>query len=145
MARPAPDLAGFADAQDAKREQLGSDVTFLQEAQVTFPPDTPINPDTSAPYDPTIDPDTSVQPSAVVRCSVYFRALVRGSGGEATAGAAGWEETTRVFAIAPYSAKDQIDGSIEMIFHDEHFKIHTIKDDELVAGYRRVLVYGAAK
>lgn len=139
-----PDLAGFAEAQDRKRELLGSDVTFLQEPQVTFPPGTAINPDTGDPYDPTIEPESTVQPSVVVRCAVYFRALVRGAGGEAAASAAGWEERTRVFAIAPYAAKDQIDGSIEMIFHGDRFKIHTIKDDELVAGYQRILIYAAA-
>lgn len=143
-ARPSPSLNGFADAQDQKRGLLGSDVTFLQAAQVTFPPGTPINPDTSEPYDPTIEPAASAQASAVVRCGVYFRALVRGSGGEAAAGAAGWEEVTRIFAIAPYAARPQIEGSVELIFHEDRFKIHTIKVDELVTGYRRMLVYAAA-
>jgi hypothetical protein len=144
VGRSTPDLQGFAEAQDQKRERLGSDVTFLSKAQVTFPPGTPVNPDTGDPYDPTIEPVSSAQASAVVRCGVYFRALVRGAGGEATAGAAGWEEATRIFAIAPIDAKDEIADAIEMIFHNERFKIHTIKDDEVVGGYQRILIYGAA-
>lgn len=155
-----PSLAGFAEAQDRKRVMLGSDVTFLWPAQVTFPPGTPVSPNTGRPFDPTVSAIASFQPSASAVASVFFKAINRGGAANAdTSAPIGHDEKTRVFlnlasgdglviqgiasawggsAFAGYGS-----AATEFVFHGDRFKVYAIKNDEIVLGYRRTLVYGA--
>jgi hypothetical protein len=141
----APDLAGFAAAQEAKRQALGSDVIFLGKPANAWPPGTAINPDSGEPFDPTITPTSSTQQQTTIRCGVFFKAVNRGGAAGAAIGSpAGWEERTRIFAITPYDTKLIVDEAVEFIFHDEHYKIDVTKDDEIVLGFKRMLVYASA-
>lgn len=54
----APDGAGFREAQDGLREQLGITVTFQIPEIATWPEGTKVNPDTGLPYDATIQPES---------------------------------------------------------------------------------------
>lgn len=49
-----PDLAGFRDAHVRARAAFAEDVEFVLDAEVTFPPGTPIDPETGEPYDPLV-------------------------------------------------------------------------------------------
>lgn len=53
-----PDVAGFQAAQARLRAELGVDVTFLVPVAPTYPPGTPVDPDTGRPLDPFAEPVT---------------------------------------------------------------------------------------
>lgn len=142
----APSLAAFGEAQDRKRALTGSDVTFLWPPVVTFAPGTPTSPETGLPYDPTATPTASSQASASVRCGVFFKAVNRGGAANAeVASPMGLAERTRIFLTVAAADAGTITGASEFIVHDTRFKIDVAKHDEIVLGYRRVLVYGAAE
>lgn len=149
----APSLAGFAEAQNRKRILLGSPVTFLWPAVVTFGA-APLNPLTGTPYDPTVQPVTSSQASASATVSVFFKAVNRGGArGAEVASPIGHDDLTRVFLILGSADGLTVQGhgpnapasgdAIEFLYHGDRFKVYAIKDDEVVSGYDRTLVYGA--
>jgi hypothetical protein len=74
---PRPDTAGFADAQDRLRQELGVDAVFLIPTALVWPPGTPLDPETGKPFDPFLDP---VAPAAntevTVRCSFVHSPLI---------------------------------------------------------------------
>lgn len=155
-----PSLAGFAEAQDRKRLLLGSPVTFLWPAHVTFPPGTPLSPNTGQPFDPTASAIASSQASASATASVFFKAINRGGAANADVAAPiGRDERTRLF-LNLASADGQVvkglasawagrpfagsgSAASEFVFRGDRFEIYAIKSDEIVLGYRRTLVYGA--
>lgn len=140
-----PSTAAFAEAQDRKRLLLGSDVTFLWPAVVTFPPGTPVDSEGN-PYDPTIVPCASTQASAVVRCGAFFKAVNRGGAANAsTPTAGGFGDRTHVFLTVAQASAGIVEGASEFIFHKTRFQIDVSKEDEVVLGYQRVLVYGIAE
>lgn len=140
-----PDLTGFAEAQDRKRTLLGSPITFLWPTVVTFAPSVPLNPLNGQPFDATVLPTASSQASASATASVFFKAVNRGGAAGAEISAPiGHDDRTRVFLTLAQSAGALIDGATEFIFHGDRFKIYSVKDDEIVGSYVRVLVYGAA-
>lgn len=139
---PGPDLAGFADAQRRHRGHFGEDVTFLQPVEVTFPPGTPLDPDSGEPYDPTIRPVASAQASAVVKCNVAF--IARQSAGreyDATAGALGEMERTHVMLICDITDRPVIEPATSFLLRGERFAVSSSKPDAL-ATVQRFLVYG---
>lgn len=155
-----PSLAGFAEAQDRKRLLLGSPVTFLWPAVVTFAPGTPMNAE-GQPFDPTVQPASATQASASATASVFFKAINRGGASNADITTQiGHGEKSRVFVnlasadglvvkgLASAWAGQPFAGAgsaaAEFEFHGDRFKIYSIKDDEILFGYRRTLVYGAA-
>jgi hypothetical protein len=72
-----PDVAGFRAAQARLREVLGVDAVFIIASALTWPPDTPLDPETGRPYDPFLEPVTpEVDVQVTVRCSFVQRPLV---------------------------------------------------------------------
>lgn len=141
----APSLAGFAEAQDRKRALLGSDVTFLWPAVVTFDPTVPLNME-GQPYDPVIQPTASSQASASARVGAFFKAVNRGGAANAAVESAiGGDERSRIFLALASADGIRMEGASQFIFHGTLFKIDVIKVDEIVLGYQRWLVYGAAE
>lgn len=155
-----PTLRAFAEAQDRKRLLLGSPVIFLWPKHVTFPPGTATDMNGN-PYDPTVQPASATQASASAIASVFFKAINRGGAEHAeVASEIGHVERTRLFVnlasadglvvkgLASAWAGQPFAGvgteASEFEFHGDRFKIYAIKDDEIVLGYRRTLVYGAA-
>lgn len=155
-----PALAAFAEAQDRKRLMLGSPITFRWPAHVTFPPGTAVDMDGNA-FDPTVHPASSVVASASAVASVFFKAINRGGASNADVQEhVGRFEKTRLFLNLASADGPLIRGELstwngqafagagsaasEFEFHGERFKIYAIKDDEIVLGYLRTLVYGAA-
>lgn len=144
--RPAPgdgpDLAGFAAAQQELRDQFGEPVVFLGEASVTFPPGTPLDPETGTPYDPTIVASSSVAASAGVLCNIVFRAVNRaGVGGETDFAAPGIVEQNHIMCIAPSGAASAIVGSVSFLAREELYQVTATKFDG-VGELQRILAYG---
>lgn len=72
----APDTAAIADAQRRLRAAVGVDATFTIAGEPTWPPDTPLDPETGRPYDPFLEPETPGDETAVtIRCSFVHRPL----------------------------------------------------------------------
>lgn len=73
---PDPDVQGFAAAQDRLRAALGVDCVFVIPGAPTWPPGTPLDPETGVPYDPFLDPVAPVVDTEVtVRCSFVHKPL----------------------------------------------------------------------
>lgn len=138
----APDMSGFEDAQVRLREQFGEPVVFLFEPVVTWPDDTPIDPETGDPYDPAVRPEASGQASATVDCTIAFKAINRAgvTGGESE-GALGIVPSTHIMAICGSAAASAVDGAREMIARGEHFLVTSQKPDG-IGGLQRFLTYG---
>jgi hypothetical protein len=80
------------------------------------------------------------------RASVFFKAANRGGAEHSEVSSPiGMDVHTRIFATLAFSDLPRIVGAQKMIFHDDTFQIVSIKIDEVLAGYKRVLVYGAAE
>lgn len=115
-----PDLAGFGDAQARKREAFGRRVDFLGEVLMTFPPGTPIDPETGHPHDPTIRPSASGQARASATCEVV-----------STEGKAGGQEFSplgvtghhHVLAICPPGVKQLASAAVDMEIDGERHEI----------------------
>lgn len=136
-----PDISGFAAAQTELRDQFGEDIVFLQETEVTFPPGTPVDPETGKPYDPAIEPTASGQASAVVKCNVAFR-----SANESVEfGALGITEATRIMLICDLDDRDVIEPANEFICREERYAISAQRPDGLGPTLQRWLVYGRRK
>ena len=73
-ARVGPSLAGFVEAQETLRARMGVDAVFLIRGEQTWPPDTPLDPETGRPFDPFLEPDDPIADAVVVvRCSFVSR------------------------------------------------------------------------
>lgn len=140
---PAPDLAGFAAAQQRLRDAFGEVVTFYaDETELVWPGGVTIDPETHRPYDPTVVPVSSAVGSAQVKCDVVFKAINRaGIGGEVDFSEAGMAETDHIMLIAPSAAASAIDGKSTFHARDETFKITATKFDG-VGAIQRYLTYG---
>lgn len=141
MPAPSPDLAGFADAQRRLRDGFGEQITFLQDAVVTFPPNTVFDPESGEPMDPTIVPTASAQASAAVKCDVYFRAISRGgTGKEEIQTPAGIFPSSHLMLIADITDRATCEPCNECIVRGDRMKIETQKPDGIGA-VQRWLVY----
>lgn len=71
------DVDGFAAAQERLRAALGVDAVFIVPAGgETWPPGTPIDPETGRPYDPFLEPETQDEAAEIaLRCSFVHRPL----------------------------------------------------------------------
>lgn len=140
MSEPTPDLAGFAQAQDRLRKHFGEVCWFIREASVTFPPSTPIDPQTKRPYDPLIKPSASAQASGAVKCNVAFRPTV-GADAETQMTPIGWAEETDILLIAPSAAASAASGAQEVLVRDERYKVVAMKPDG-IGSKQRLLAWG---
>lgn len=76
VAGEGPDPEALREAQRRLRDQLGVDAVFLIAGDVTWPPDTPLDPETGKPYDPFLEPETTGEALEItVRCSFVHRPL----------------------------------------------------------------------
>lgn len=145
MATPDPivaDLAGFAAAQRRLRANFGEPITFLGPPVSTWPPDTPLDPETNLPYDPVLAATTTTNEQSVVNCDVVYKAVNRaGIGGASETSALGWIETGNMMLIADISDRALIDGKASFIARGEHWDIHATVADG-IGGIQRYLIYG---
>lgn len=138
-----PDIAGFVDAHQRLRAELGETVTFLEPLEVSFPPGTPIDPETGEPYDPVITASARATASGAqtdVRCSVSFKPL---SGQEVIGGAGGFRDRTHVMVIAGIEYREQIEACGEFLLRGERYSITAQKPDDAFGDVAdRWLVFG---
>lgn len=62
-----PNLAGFREAQERLRQEMGVDVDFYIPNAATYPAGTQLDPETGRPHDPTIQPETGGDRETVTR------------------------------------------------------------------------------
>jgi hypothetical protein len=136
-----PDLAGFTEAQRRLRGGFGETVTFYKAEVSSYPPGTPIDPETGEPYDPTVEPDSTTQDNAAVKATVAFRSL---SDDQEDTSALGQVERTHVLVIADIADRPQIDGAIEFVWHADRYKVQAQKPDG-IGGEQRFLTWGRLK
>jgi hypothetical protein len=74
-----PDLEGFVDAQERKRQALGQEVTFFKPTATVWP-DVPVD-EEGVPLDPTVQPLSSGVASASAVVSVVNRPVAGGARG----------------------------------------------------------------
>lgn len=134
----APDLAGFRDAQQRKRQHFAEDVAFLGEVTMEFPDGTNIDPETGRPYDPVVEPTGSAQQTAVVPCEVAFNPT-RGDPAEPTE--LGWVEHTDVLLICDVGYASATSGAKDVEVRGERYKVVAMKPDGLT-GNDRLLTWG---
>lgn len=136
MRPPRADLAGFADAQQRLRDELGETVVFYADPVVTFPPGTPLDPETGVPFDPTVTATSSAAASATARCSVALDI----KGQQLKQSAAGIDDVTHVVLITGSGAAASLTDMTEFDLHDERYKITAQKPD--VRWLARWLIFG---
>ena len=145
-----PDLQGFRDAQRTLREQFGEDITFAAPASATWPAGTPIDPETSKPYDPTIEPEDGGEMADVgtIRCSIVYRPMGLSRRGIAddiqTTAVGNFEEGAVVLIADPTEYADAgIEDATQFVVHGETYAVSQTEDDQLGPGdTQRVLIYG---
>ena len=148
VTRQTPDIAGFRDAMDRKRAQLGSEITFFWPPQNLFGEEIPLDPISGVPMDPMASAMSSTQASATVTAAAFFKAINRGGAANAdVATPIGRDSLTRVFLnVASGDAVAlNLETATEFEFHGNRFQIYVSKWDEVVQGYKRFLVYAAGE
>lgn len=150
-----PDLEGFRGAQAKLRAEFGEDIPFFAPTGTTYPPGTPLDPESGEPYDPTILPTASGFASASVRCNVVSRPLGlsrRGIDTDAQITAIGNLEEGQVVLITGYedyhddSLAIDLDDATECIVHGERYVLGMRDEDQLGDGDpARVLIWADQK
>lgn len=152
---PTPDLEGFADAQARLRAGFGEPVPFFAPTGTTYPPGTPVDPESGEPYDPTVLPTASGFASAAVNCNIVSRPMGlsrRGIDTDVNTTAIGNLEEGQVVLIVGYDDYHDdelaidLDDATEFVVHNERYLISQRDDDQLGDGPpMRVLVWGDQK
>lgn len=108
---------------------------FLRPPELTWPPGTPIDPDTGRPYDPTIGPATDEADAHEVMCDILTQPLARD---DVTWTALGATEVDHAIFIASSGAAPQASGATVVVARDEDYLVTTQKFDG-VAGVQHFL------
>jgi hypothetical protein len=145
--RPKPNLAGFREAQSRLIQEFGEDLTWFFPVEKSWPPGTPIDPETNEPYDPTIQPLASGFTSAVVKAGVISRPI----GGARSALSdtiqvepIGQVKTETIVLSVDYETwiEEALDKATEVEVHSDRFRVNMTNEDQLGDGPpQRVLVY----
>lgn len=123
MDRPEPDLAGFREAQLTLIAKLGADVPFFSPVAPSYPPGTPIDPESGQPFDPSIAALASGFTSAAVRCGVAIRPV--GVQKDNMLSALGIMEEGKGLLLVPQLAYENanLDGATQCEVHGERWTI----------------------
>lgn len=139
MRQPTPELAGFVDAQQRLRDHLGAEIIFYDEPVVTFPPGTPIDPETGVPFDPTVAGSAAAQASAAAQCSVAWGV----QGKQILQSAAGVDDVTQVVLITASANAAPLASASEFDWNSERYAITAQKPD--IRWQARWLIFGRRK
>lgn len=130
-----PDFAGFADAQVRLRANFGREVVFFTPLPTTWPPGTPLDPESGRPFDPTIRPIASGMASAAVNCSIIDRPLglsQRGTKDQRQAQTAiGDMADKNKVAIISVEDAPRASGAVKASYLDEDFRVTDFRRDAL--------------
>lgn len=137
-----PDLAGFVEAQDKLRQELGEDIVFLGDVTVIYAPGVQVDAQTGRAYDPMVNPVSSGVASAAVRCGVTFKAINRaGIGGESEVAAVGVFDSDHVMLNAPLTASAATASAVSFVARGDTYKITARKLDG-IGILSRLLIFG---
>jgi hypothetical protein len=122
-----PDAAAFADAQLRLRAALGVDAVFVIPGSVTWPPGTPIDPESGVPYDPFLTPDsTTADTEVTVRCSFVHRPL---DTADPAATPVGTFDRGSAALIIPDAAIDSVRDATRVTIGEEVWDIQLVRFD----------------
>lgn len=124
-------MAGFLDAQQRLREQVGIDAVFVHPGQITWPAGTAINPETGEPYDPFVTPESSIPDQReTVRCGKLTRAMGAPEGRiEDTAiGSMTAFGMALTFSLDDW---DRVDGAETVEAEGDEWRVRQLRRDEL--------------
>lgn len=134
----APDLAGFADAQERLRDHFGEVVVFLFPLERTYPPGTRIDPETQMPWDPTIEPSGTAQASASASCTVATRPFGKDDVEEsALAGV----ERDHIMLAGDLELSSLASGAVDFEVRGDRYKVTSMRPDG-IGGVQRWLTFG---
>lgn len=143
MDRPEPDLTGFREAQLTLIAKLGADVPFFTPVAETYPPGTPLDPESGKPFDPTVQPQASGFASAVVRAGVAIRPIGGGLADSSIQNALGLLEEGQGVLLVPSTDYDNadLDHATEVEVHGDRWEITQRTPDGIANVDHRRLVY----
>lgn len=142
---PEPDLAGFVEAQNRLRGQVGMDVIFEIPVAAVYPVGTALDPESGEPYDPTVVPESGGGTTEVtVRASTVFRPIRTGGEDFVEAGAAGVTRDRSAAVDVAIGDFPQIAGATHFTISDMRFRITEEIPDGMTAAPDRRIIYGEA-
>lgn len=143
----APDIPGFADAQNRLRQQLGVDAVFLIRVPAVYPAGTQLD-DDGTPFDPTVEPESGGDFATMTkRCSIVqgmLRMAARGRDESADRPAGIFQGETIVLGLASTDKVDVEDAS-EVVAGSITYAITDLALDPAFNIDARWLVFGEAK
>lgn len=137
----APDLMGFADAMDRKREAFGEPVRFLWPADRTYPPGTALNA-SGEPLDPTVDPVTEDVPEVTLTVTVASRTTLASADKRSEQTAVGRLEKGVLMLNLALNDADAVAGAESFERDGERYQIVDSREDGLGPTPNRFLVTG---
>lgn len=126
-----PDLAGFRAAMERLNEEFGALAVFRippDPADVEWPEDAGIDPETGLPFDPTVEPvdDSGDVDEVTARVEVVHRTS---QGDQTTLGALGWVEEASLALILLPATKAAVEGATEVVVFNERQRILSFRPD----------------
>jgi hypothetical protein len=127
-----PDLDGFRDASVRFRESVGRELTYLTPTATVWPPETPLDPETGAPYDPVVQPLASGFASASVTTLVVGAATASKAAEEVEAAIGRMEkgDAALVVSAEDYASQVMEDATLVLIY-DETWEILDSRADSV--------------
>lgn len=132
-----PDLAGFRDAMERKRQAFAEPIVLIGPVEGTWPDGTPLDPETGQPYDPTIEPVASGQASAVIDAEFVWSSTQDPEDSPAF----GRIDTAHPMLIAASAAASAVEGKSHFEARGDRFQITATHFDG-ITGIERLLIYG---
>lgn len=140
-----PDIAGFKDAQERLRQQLGVDVTFEIPEPKTWGPDVAIDPESGEPFDPTTVPTSGGGTTEVVkRASKIFRPIVRSGEDSAVSSPIGVMDTEHMAVVIGEADYADVQDATGFTVNGKGYGITDSTPDGLDA-IDRYIFYGQAR
>ncbi len=142
---PVPNIAGFKEAQQRLRDQLGVDVTFKIPTAPVWPAGTPLDPQTGRPYDPTVEPQSGGGFTSVVKkVGLVFRPIKVNVedpvGDEVQGGIRHGESLALTISVADYAA---VQNAAQVNVEGTEYRVMSIIADPGLDD--RYIVFGEAK
>lgn len=131
-----PDLAGFREAQERLRGNFGEEVTFSTPEQETWPPGTPLDPETGRPYDPTVSPVSSGTTEETVTVEVIFKPL-QGREAQTAVGDFGGSDAVLIVELADHLTVEGADTAVVrgMNYSVKEWKPHGIRGTDRMLAF----------
>lgn len=139
-----PDIEGFRAAQQRLRDAMGTNVAFHTPVAPTWPPGTPLDPQTGRPHDPTVEPlSGGGVTTTTIKVSLVARPIPSGiepQGGDVSGGLRRSDSIALGISVADYPSVASATG---VTVADIDYKLTDIIRDPGLDD--RYIAYGEAK